>query len=189
MFRSTFGFFLLQLISRIWRDKSPWRREKGSYQKVKWKKCVFTKLFITRWLRVIHFNYPTSNLQCFKNFNLTKLILMFEMCLLQMDTVATTSLQSAEQTSQRATVQLEENQNEIQPTKESVVRSDYQVEKSKRLQEKVDSIALYLFPCIFLLFNLIYWPYYLFYEQNRIWSMKLCWLGEWECQSQSLFGG
>ena len=93
---------------------------------------------------------------------------MFEMCLLQMDTVATTSLQSAEQTSQRATVQLEENQNEIQPTKESVVRSDYQVEKSKRLQEKVDSIALYLFPCIFLLFNLIYWPYYLFYEQNRI---------------------
>ena len=40
----------------------------------------------------------------------------------------------------------------------------FQAEKSKRLQERVDSIAMYLFPCIFLAFNLIYWPYYLFYN-------------------------
>ena len=50
----------------------------------------------------------------------------------------------------------------------SLTLNNTQDEKSKRLQEKVDSIAMYLFPCIFLVFNSIYWPYYLFYEQNRI---------------------
>ena len=43
-----------------------------------------------------------------------------------------------------------------------------QIEKSRRLQEKVDRIALLLFPLIFLVFNLIYWPYYLQHVQNRI---------------------
>ena len=51
---------------------------------------------------------------------------------------------------------------------DSLTLNNTQDEKSKRLQEKVDSIAMYLFPCIFLVFNSIYWPYYLFYEQNRI---------------------
>ena len=54
----------------------------------------------------------------------------------------------------------------------SLTLNNTQDEKSKRLQEKVDSIAMYLFPCIFLVFNSIYWPYYLFYEQNRIWRNK-----------------
>ena len=43
------------------------------------------------------------------------------------------------------------------------LKEDLKVEKNKKLQENVDSIAMYLFPCIFLVFNSIYWPYYLFY--------------------------
>ena len=46
--------------------------------------------------------------------------------------------------------------------------STFQVETSKRLQEKVDRAALLLFPFIFLVFNLIYWPFYLLYIQNKI---------------------
>jgi len=43
------------------------------------------------------------------------------------------------------------------------LKKDLKVEKNKKLQENVDSIAMYLFPCIFLVFNSIYWPYYLFF--------------------------
>ena len=43
------------------------------------------------------------------------------------------------------------------------LKKDLKAEKNKKLQENVDSIAMYLFPCIFLVFNSIYWPYYLFY--------------------------
>ena len=31
----------------------------------------------------------------------------------------------------------------------------------KKIQERVDVVAMYLFPAIFLCFNLCYWPYYL----------------------------
>ena len=82
-----------------------------------------------------------------------------------MDTVATTSIDQEE--SQKIQVQLED-QNDKQQRKANKLKADYKIEKSKRIQEKVDSIALYLFPCIFLLFNSIYWPYYLFVEQNKI---------------------
>ena len=82
-----------------------------------------------------------------------------------MDTVATTSIDQEE--SQKIQVQLED-QNDKQQKKANKLKADYKIEKSKRIQEKVDSIALYLFPCIFLLFNSIYWPYYLFVEQNKI---------------------
>ena len=85
-----------------------------------------------------------------------------------MDTVATTSIDQEE--SQKIQVQLED-QNDKQQKKANKLKADYKIEKSKRIQEKVDSIALYLFPCIFLLFNSIYWPYYLFVEQNKIWEM------------------
>jgi len=34
-------------------------------------------------------------------------------------------------------------------------------EKHEQLQELVDKVAMYLFPFIFIIFNLIYWPYYL----------------------------
>ena len=82
-----------------------------------------------------------------------------------MDTVATTSIDQEE--TQKIQVQLED-QNDKQQKKANKLKADYKIEKSKRIQEKVDSIALYLFPCIFLLFNSIYWPYYLFVEQNKI---------------------
>ena len=82
-----------------------------------------------------------------------------------MDTVATTSIDQEE--SQKVQVHLED-QNDKQQKKANKLKADYKIEKSKRIQEKVDSIALYLFPCIFLLFNSIYWPYYLFVEQNKI---------------------
>jgi len=39
---------------------------------------------------------------------------------------------------------------------------DLNNEQSKKLQEKVDKVAMYLFPCIFAVFNCIYWPYYTF---------------------------
>jgi len=41
------------------------------------------------------------------------------------------------------------------------IKRDVKNEKHKELQELVDKVALYLFPCIFIVFNLIYWPYYL----------------------------
>jgi len=41
------------------------------------------------------------------------------------------------------------------------IKRDVKNEKHKELQELVDKVALYLFPCIFGVFNLIYWPYYL----------------------------
>ena len=43
------------------------------------------------------------------------------------------------------------------------MKKDLKAERNKKLQENVDSVAMYLFPCIFLVFNSIYWPYYLFY--------------------------
>lgn len=43
------------------------------------------------------------------------------------------------------------------------MRKDLNAEKNKKLQENVDSVAMYIFPCIFIIFNSIYWPYYLFY--------------------------
>lgn len=81
-----------------------------------------------------------------------------------MDTVATSSIDQEE--SQKIQVQLEDQNDKLQQKKTNKLKADYKIEKSRRLQEKVDSIALYLFPCIFLLFNSIYWPYYLFVEQN-----------------------
>ena len=42
------------------------------------------------------------------------------------------------------------------------IGKDISNEKSKKLQETVDTVALYLFPCIFVVFNCIYWPYYMF---------------------------
>ena len=41
------------------------------------------------------------------------------------------------------------------------IGKDIKNEKSKKLQETVDTVALYLFPCIFVVFNCIYWPYYM----------------------------
>ena len=41
------------------------------------------------------------------------------------------------------------------------IKKDMKNEKHKQLQELVDKVAMYLFPCIFIIFNLIYWPYYL----------------------------
>lgn len=41
------------------------------------------------------------------------------------------------------------------------IKRDVKNEKHKELQELVDKVALYLFPCLFMVFNLIYWPYYL----------------------------
>ena len=81
-----------------------------------------------------------------------------------MDTVATSSIDQEE--SQKIQVHLEDQNDKLQQKKTNKLKADYEIEKSRRLQEKVDSIALYLFPCIFLLFNSIYWPYYLFVEQN-----------------------
>ena len=43
-----------------------------------------------------------------------------------------------------------------------------EVENSRRLEERVDRVALLLFPLIFLVFNLVYWPYYLLYSQNKL---------------------
>ena len=57
---------------------------------------------------------------------------------------------------------------ETKDLKLKILRRDMTVETSKRLQEKVDRTALLLFPLIFLVFNLIYWPFYLFYIQNKI---------------------
>ena len=42
------------------------------------------------------------------------------------------------------------------------IGKDIANEHSKKLQETVDSVAMYLFPCIFAIFNCIYWPYYTF---------------------------
>ena len=33
--------------------------------------------------------------------------------------------------------------------------------KSKKIQEKVDVVAIYVFPTIFVIFNVCYWIYYL----------------------------
>ncbi len=33
--------------------------------------------------------------------------------------------------------------------------------KSKQIQEKVDVVAIYVFPTIFVIFNVCYWIYYL----------------------------
>ena len=43
------------------------------------------------------------------------------------------------------------------------IKKDMKNEKHKQLQELVDKVAMYLFPCIFIIFNLIYWPYYLIF--------------------------
>ena len=43
------------------------------------------------------------------------------------------------------------------------IKKDVKNEKNKQLQELVDKVAMYLFPCIFIIFNLIYWPYYLIF--------------------------
>ena len=43
-----------------------------------------------------------------------------------------------------------------------------EVENSRRLEERVDRVALLLFPLIFLVFNLVYWPYYLLYSKNKL---------------------
>ena len=41
------------------------------------------------------------------------------------------------------------------------IKKDLKNEKHKQVQEMVDKVAMCLFPCIFIVFNLIYWPYYL----------------------------
>ena len=41
------------------------------------------------------------------------------------------------------------------------LQRDIKNENSKLLQEQLDMVALYLFPVIFIVFNLFYWPYYL----------------------------
>ena len=41
------------------------------------------------------------------------------------------------------------------------LKKDQQKIMVKKVQEGVDLIAMYVFPGIFLFFNLCYWPYYL----------------------------
>ena len=43
------------------------------------------------------------------------------------------------------------------------IGKDMNNEQSKKLQENVDKVAMYLFPLIFVVFNCIYWPYYTFF--------------------------
>lgn len=43
------------------------------------------------------------------------------------------------------------------------LKKDMKNERSKQVQEQVDIVAMYLFPVIFLFFNLLYWPYYLMF--------------------------
>ena len=43
------------------------------------------------------------------------------------------------------------------------LKKDMKAENHKRVQECVDRVAMYLFPCIFIIFNLCYWPYYLIF--------------------------
>jgi hypothetical protein len=45
------------------------------------------------------------------------------------------------------------------------LQKDRKNEKHKELQERVDRIAMYLFPMIFAIFNSCYWPYYLIMKQ------------------------
>jgi hypothetical protein len=42
---------------------------------------------------------------------------------------------------------------------------DRKNEQHKVLQERVDTVAMYLFPMIFAIFNACYWPYYLIVKQ------------------------
>ena len=54
------------------------------------------------------------------------------------------------------------------------IKKDVKNEKNKQLQELVDKVAMYLFPCIFIIFNLIYWPYYLiFIHMMSAWSFGI----------------